>query len=788
MDGRYFAAYDGSGNATTAKRTATAGWSISTSVSLNYALDLSTSTWTQASILLPNNKGIEQKDSGGVARSVIGITGTDVLQISDGGRNVFLNLGGNSFVTVADNTGHLGGPSNRWLDVTTTTVKLPGSTSGTISLVATATAGTNTITFPAATGTVALTAGAIIPTIAQGDLLYGSAANTLSTLTKDTGISRFVKNSGTSNNPAWAQPAFTDLSGSVAAAQMPALTGDITTSAGAVATTLATVNANVGTFGSSSSIPTFTVNAKGLVTAASGNAVIAPAGTLTGATLAANVLASSLTSVGTIATGVWQGTKVGLAYGGTNADLSATGGASFFLKQNSVGAVITVAQPSAADLSNGTTGSTLVVLQNAPTLIAPILGAATATSLNKYTFTAPATSATLTIADGKTAAHNASTTFAGTDGKTLTISNSGTLSGGDAWTLAIAASKTLTVSNSLTFTGTDGNSFAFPSGSDTVVTLAATQELTNKTLNASVGKGTWTASGTWTLPALTLGGAISGAGNQINNVIIGTTTPLAGFFTTASATTSLTSPLHIGGSGTTGTQLTFQTTTGVGTTDAFVWKRGNNGGTVAATLDNTGLGLGTVAADVLLTINANTAATVAPSLTSIVHLVGADATEAAIHMDTFGAVPRIIPRRANGTLASKAAIASGDVLIAFSPYGWDGSTYVNPANFQFLATEAWTGSARGNAWRVFTTANGSTSILEAIRASGSGGFSVGTTSDPGTGMIYTNAATFMIRSKTSYSNGAGVGVGTLTNAPAATNPTKWIPIDDNGTTRYIPAW
>jgi hypothetical protein len=25
-------------------------------------------------------------------------------------------------------------------------------------------------------------------------------------------------------------------------------------------------------------------------------------------------------------------------------------------------------------------------------------------------------------------------------------------------------------------------------------------------------------------------------------------------------------------------------------------------------------------------------------------------------------------------------------------------------------------------------------------------------------------------------------------APASTNPTKWIPVNDNGTTRYIPAW
>jgi hypothetical protein len=43
----------------------------------------------------------------------------------------------------------------------------------------------------------------------------------------------------------------------------------------------------------------------------------AAAGSLTGSTLASGVTASSLTSVGTIATGVWQGTDVGVAYGGT---------------------------------------------------------------------------------------------------------------------------------------------------------------------------------------------------------------------------------------------------------------------------------------------------------------------------------------------------------------------------------------------------------------------------------------------------------------------------------------
>lgn len=43
----------------------------------------------------------------------------------------------------------------------------------------------------------------------------------------------------------------------------------------------------------------------------------APAGTLTGTTLNATVVTSSLTGLGTVTTGVWQATAVGAAYGGT---------------------------------------------------------------------------------------------------------------------------------------------------------------------------------------------------------------------------------------------------------------------------------------------------------------------------------------------------------------------------------------------------------------------------------------------------------------------------------------
>ena len=47
---------------------------------------------------------------------------------------------------------------------------------------------------------------------------------------------------------------------------------------------------------------------------------------LSSTTLGSAVVSSSLTSVGTIATGTWQATDIGLAYGGTNASLTAANG------------------------------------------------------------------------------------------------------------------------------------------------------------------------------------------------------------------------------------------------------------------------------------------------------------------------------------------------------------------------------------------------------------------------------------------------------------------------------
>lgn len=90
--------------------------------------------------------------------------------------------------------------------------------------------------------------------------------------------------------------------------------------------------------------------------------------------------------------------------------------------------------------------------------------------------------------------------------------------------------------------------------------------------------------------------------------------------------------------------------------------------------------------------------------------------------------------------------------------------------------------ASGNTELVLRNSSGS--IGGSLKASGNS--SLPGNLDIGGALTISNST--MIRSTTSFANGAGAAAGTLANAPVAGNPTKWIPINDNGTTRYIPAW
>jgi hypothetical protein len=89
-------------------------------------------------------------------------------------------------------------------------------------------------------------------------------------------------------------------------------------------------------------------------------------------TLGSAVGSTAIVTVGTVTAGTWHGTKIGLLYGGTNADLSATGGASQVLQQASSGAAVTVGQLAVADLSTAKTGTGSIVLATAPTFASTI--------------------------------------------------------------------------------------------------------------------------------------------------------------------------------------------------------------------------------------------------------------------------------------------------------------------------------------------------------------------------------------------------------------------------------
>jgi hypothetical protein len=157
-----------------------------------------------------------------------------------------------------------------------------------------------------------------------------------------------------------------------AGSYITALTGDATASGpGSAVLTLATVNSNVGSFGSSTAIPSFTVNAKGLITAASTSVVTAPAGTLTGTTLAANVVSSSLTSVGTITSGTWTGTTIAIANGGTG-QTSASAAFNALSPITTTGDMIySTSGATNSRLPIGSTNQVLTVIAGVPTWASP---------------------------------------------------------------------------------------------------------------------------------------------------------------------------------------------------------------------------------------------------------------------------------------------------------------------------------------------------------------------------------------------------------------------------------
>lgn len=165
----------------------------------------------------------------------------------------------------------------------------------------------------------------------------------------------------------------------------------------------------------------------GLTTYANGDILYAGSANPTALTkLAAastgNVLLSGTApSWGKVALGSAVSGTLPVGNGGTGITSFGTGVATFLGTPSSANLAAAV-----TDETGFTTGAKLVFSDN-PTFTAPILGNATATTVNKVTITQPATSATLTIANGKTLTANNTLTFNGTDSSTVSFGGGGTV-------------------------------------------------------------------------------------------------------------------------------------------------------------------------------------------------------------------------------------------------------------------------------------------------------------------------------------------------------------------------
>ena len=181
------------------------------------------------------------------------------------------------------------------------------------------------------------------------------------------------------------------------------------------------------------------------------------------------------------------------------------------------------------------TGTGANVFATSPTLVTPVLGVATATSVNKVAITAPATSATLTVANGKTLTANSSLTLAGTDAKTLTVSNSLTLAGTDAtvMTFPTTSASIARTDAAQTFTGTQTYS-----GAQIVTGLIATSAAAPTIASAATIAPTTRivfVSGTAAIDTITPPSPISLGGGQITLIPTGIfTTTTAGNIALAS--------------------------------------------------------------------------------------------------------------------------------------------------------------------------------------------------------------------------------------------------------------
>lgn len=379
--------------------------------------------------------------------------------------STYLQWNGTAFVWAGVSAG--GGGTVTSVDVSSSDLTVTGSpvtSSGTISLAL------NTVAVAkGGTGQTTASAGfnALSPITTLGDIIYGSAANTSTRLAGNTSTTRrLLRQVGDGTNssaPAWDTLIDGDIPSALTGKTYNALTltaaaTGFTVAGGTTSKTL-TVSNTLTLAGTDAS--TLNIGAGGTLGSAAFTASSA---------YAPSAGSSSIATVGTITSGTWTGSQIGISYGGTGATTKA-GGFNALSPVTTLGDLI---YGDGANSNNRLAGNTTTTkkflrqtgdgtLSAAPawdTLVdGDLPSALTGKTYNALSLTAAATG--FTVAGGTTS-------------KTLTVSNTLTLAGTDSSTLNIGSGGTL---GSAAFTAS--TAYAPAAGSSSITTVG------------TVTSGTW---------------------------------------------------------------------------------------------------------------------------------------------------------------------------------------------------------------------------------------------------------------------------------------------------------
>jgi hypothetical protein len=490
------------------------------------------------------------------------------------------------------------------------------------------------------------------------------------------------------------------------------------TNAGVLALT-STVTAG-GPTGSATVAPIITYDAKGRLTAVSSATITPAASSITGSgaltkTDDTNV---TLTLGGTPTSALLAATSITVGWTGTLANSRLATMATNTVKGNA-----TSGTASPTDLAVGTCSTASSALTWTTNT-----GFGCNTSITAATVAASGITGQVALANGGTAAN----LTASNGGIFYSTASAGAILAGTATArqmLQSGASTTPAWSTATWPATTTINRLLYSSAANTVAELATAN---SSILVTSIGG---VPSLSTTLPAFTLGGTVDGGSNTINNVVIGGVTPLAGTFTTLTGNTSVTSPLHYGGSAA-GSTLTVNGTSNGSPSSAYLLLQSNG--------QNVAIGNTTPKAPLDLNTNLSSSPALVVS-TSLARMQAADASFGGMEWVSYGSSPGNILTGAvaGGTSASPTATPAQKSMFNLRGYGYTGSAWALGGIIIIRSNNAWTGSSQGSMIDFYTTPEASTTIALAASFNASGGFSIGTATDPGIGGLQINGQTFV---------------------------------------------